>query len=507
MTKSMDKPLPNQGEPRDVLDFAAALGISLYRWQAEICLTIEQAATLTRKKVAVRAPNGVGKTARCITLSALRWLQRFPRGKVVITSYDNRQISDQLWMALRAQAAKFPGWKWTDSEYTITTPTGGRLRAFTTSDPGRAEGFHSDADCPLLIIVDEAKSIDPEIMKAVDRCTYSVLLYISSPGPMAGPFYEAFTTNQQSFITFAVGLADCPHKPRELIDDIIATYGENDPYTRSTLYGEFMSHGDGVNHILELPDVGAWLSSSIGFHDGPVVFGCDFAAGGDDNVIVKRVGNKVAEIITWKDKDTANAAGRFVRELRRMGYERGSKRMAVYGDATGIGKTMCDLIRESGIAINDFNFGGHSTLDGYKDEGTRIWYSAAKMIRDSKIMVPDRHLESIKKLCAQLTSRRQKVHSSGKLWMESKEEMRARGVKSPDVADAFAIQSVLAHSYVPYDDSNRQEISRRHGWQYDFDSDDESYKDRRTWGSGGRGDSDSGRDWPSDGFGGVNGSW
>jgi hypothetical protein len=82
----MDKPLPNQGEPRDVLDFAAALGISLYRWQAEICLTIEQAATLTRKKVAVRAPNGVGKTARCITLSALRWLQRFPRGKVVITS-------------------------------------------------------------------------------------------------------------------------------------------------------------------------------------------------------------------------------------------------------------------------------------------------------------------------------------------------------------------------------------------------------------------------------------
>jgi hypothetical protein len=48
-----------------------------------------------------------------------------------------------------------------------------------------------------------------------------------------------------------------------------------------------------------------------------VVFGCDFAAGGDDNVIVKRVGNKVAETITWKDKNTANAAGRFVRELRR----------------------------------------------------------------------------------------------------------------------------------------------------------------------------------------------
>jgi hypothetical protein len=240
--------------------------------------------------------------------------------------------------------------------------------------------------------------------------------------------------------------------------------GENDPYTRSTLYGEFMSHGDGVNHILELPDIETWLDSSIGFVDGSIVFGCDFAAGGDDNVIVKRTGNSIlkpTDIITWKDKNTANAAGRFVRELRRMGYESGNKRMAVYGDATGIGKTMCDLIRQSGIAIMDFNFGGRATMDGYKDEGTRIWYAVAKMIRDSKIKAPNRHEESIKKLCAQLSSRRQKVHSSGKLWMETKEEMRARGVKSPDVADAFciafAVQSALSYPYVPYDDSGRRD--------------------------------------------------
>ncbi len=48
--------------------------------------------------------------------------------------------------------------------------------------------------------------------------------------------------------------------------------------------------------------------------------------------------------------------------------------------------------------------------------------------------------------------------------------MRARGVKSPDVADAFciafAVQSVLAHSYLPFDDQNRAEIARKHGWEY-----------------------------------------
>jgi phage terminase large subunit len=491
-------------QPADVLEFAAALGVSLYKWQAEIVLTIEQAASLTRKKIAVRAPNGCGKTQRLIALSALRWLQRFPKGRVVITSYDSRQVSDQLWPALQAQLSKFPTWRVSHTEHRIDTPTSGRLRAFTTDDPGRAEGFHNDADCPLLIIVDEAKSVPADIIAAIDRCTYNVLLYISSPGLKQGPFYEAFTSNSERFIKFAIGLKDCAHISREKIEDIEATYGVDSPFTKSVLHGEFMDYGEGVNHILELPDIEAWQTSSIGFQDGQMVYACDFAAGGDDNVILKRVGNKVAEIIAWKEKNTANAAGRFIRELRRMGYERGYRRMAVYGDATGIGKTMCDLIRESGIPIIDFNFGGRSCDKGYKDEGTRIWYAVAKMVRDSKIMVPDRHLESTKKLCAQLSSRRIKNSSDGKIWMESKEEMRSRGVKSPDVADAFciafAVQSLTAYSYLPFDDQNRVEIAHKHGWEYAGSEEDAR---REMYGGPGRGDSGGRGDWPSEGFGGV----
>jgi hypothetical protein len=145
-------------------------------------------------------------------------------------------------------------------------------------------------------------------------------------------------------------------------------------------------------------------------------------------------------------------------------------------------------------------------LDGYKNEGTRIWHAVTKMIRDSRIKAPNRHEESIKKLCAQLTSRRQKIDSSGNLWMETKEEVRARGVKSPDIADAFciafAVQSALGFSYLPYDDSPRVEIARKHGWQYAGSEEDarrEMYGDGRS----GRGDDK----WPSEGFGGVHGGW
>jgi len=126
----------------------------------------------------------------------------------------------------------------------------------------------------------------------------------------------------------------------------------------------------------------------------------------------------------------------------------------------------------SGVA---FNFGGTTNDERYKDEGTRVWYEAAHLIRSGKIVPPPGHQEAVKKLFAQLSQRRQKYHASGKLWMESKAEMRARGLKSPDVADAlvmaFGVVIPAAKSYLPYDDTERQEIARRQGWDYTSDSD------------------------------------
>ena len=48
------------------------------------------------------------------------------------------------------------------------------------------------------------------------------------------------------------------------------------------------------------------------------------------------------------------------------------RRLMVIGDATGPGRPLVDRIRESGIDIIPFNFGGHTDDDRYKDEGTRV---------------------------------------------------------------------------------------------------------------------------------------
>jgi phage terminase large subunit len=487
----------------NILAFADYLQFELYDWQRDYLVAYDLHSDDATFKLTLRAPNDSGKTSRLAVLSALWGLVKHPAGKVVYTSKDLRQVNDQFWRAIRGQLYHFPNWKITESQHLIETPEGGFLRAFTTKDAGRVEGFHKAPGAPLLMIVDEAKSIEEEIFRGIDRCDFSVLAYISSPDEMTGRFYESFQSDQ--FVKFHAGLKDCTHISKERIEAIKKWYGADDPYTHSVLEGEFMNYGAGVPHIIEHGELEAWRNKTIGFLPGLRFYACDFARGGDDNVLLLREGNKVVNIWTCREKDTAKAVEWFVGLIRDNGYAKG---VMVLGDASGTGGPMCDQIRRHGIAITDFNFGGKTGNPRYKNEGSRIYYTVAEMIRESKIVPPPYEQQDVKRLFSQLANRQVKREENGKLSMESKEDMRSRGVSSPDIADAFAMAfgqpPFEQRSYSPFDDSGRQEIARKHGWDYSSEQ-DESHADRRSWGSGGRGDDD--RFGGMSGFGGCHGDW
>jgi hypothetical protein len=231
------------------------LGLRLYPWQDEAISWFENAAG-RRVKGSLCTPNGAGKDSIVIAALALWWVSLHARGRVIITSKDSRQIDEQTYPAIERHRTKFhglsgPGGRsgsWKFLERYVETPTGGRIILFTTDEPGRAEGFHretllngaANTDGALLLIANEAKSVPEGIFTAFDRCTYDGLLYASSPGPMAGRFYESQVRREMGFKTLRVGLKECPHIPPERIRDIIAVYGANSPFTRSTLHGEFM---------------------------------------------------------------------------------------------------------------------------------------------------------------------------------------------------------------------------------------------------------------------------
>jgi hypothetical protein len=420
----------------DIVSFAEeALAMPLYGWQAQAADVIDAGSERTRIKVALVAPNGSGKTERIVALSVLNWLNRYPAGRVIVTTADSKQLDSQLMPALRSHAPKFPAWEFLARS--IRTPQAGFVLAFTTDEAKRAEGHHARNGSPVLIIVDEAKSVEQPIFEAIDRCSYTVLLLISSPGLKAGRFYDAFTRNRSQFVTFEVGLTDCPHVSEERIRDVEATYGTEHPLTRSTLYGEFMDYDEATSfcvdynrlrHLIDNPPNARLVNEAVAF--------CDFAGGAAENVIAIRRGNKLERLICWHERDTVAGVGRFIMEFRK--YHLQAKQ--IWGDNGGGGQMMIDMLASLGWPINRFNFGEPAIRDDiYTSRGAEIWYQFGLLVNRAEMVLMNDPV-----LTSQLTTRKATYDSRARMGVEAKEDMRKRGLVSPDRADAvcgaFGIQ-------------------------------------------------------------------
>jgi hypothetical protein len=407
------------------------LGINLYDWQRKVLRDLEPRDC----RVALRAANGSGKTSTVISAILIWHALVYPRSIAVTTAGVFRQVESQLWPSLRNHIAKLGGaWEVTSGEIRYLHPNGNtsRIIGYSATDPGRAEGWHAEDHeyHPLLMVVDEAKTVADPLFEAISRCQPTRLLIASSPGGTSGAFYRAFTKEANMWSKHAVTAFDCPHITQTQIDEVIQRYGEKHPLTRSMIYGEFVDIGL-ESLVINLTQLQNCYNTPPRFKPGVRIAGVDFAAGGDQNVICISDGNKILPMIAWREKDTMAAVGRFIVEFKKAGLEANN----IYADASGMGMVMCDALAESGWVVNRVNFGATAyDNNAYTNRSAEMWYGMAKKIEDAEIILPEDE-----DLTAQLTCRRTITNSKGKLGVESKDSMRARGIASPDRADALAL--------------------------------------------------------------------
>jgi hypothetical protein len=407
------------------------LGINLYDWQRKVLRDLEPRDC----RVALRAANGSGKTSTVISAILIWHALVYPRSIAVTTAGVFRQVESQLWPSLRNHIAKLGGaWEVTSGEIRYLHPNGNtsRIIGYSATDPGRAEGWHAEDHeyHPLLMVVDEAKTVADPLFEAISRCQPTRLLIASSPGGTSGAFYRAFTKEANMWSKHAVTAFDCPHITQTQIDEVVQRYGEKHPLTRSMIYGEFVDIGL-ESLVISLTQLQNCYNTPPRFRPGVRIAGVDFAAGGDQNVICISDGNKILPMIAWREKDTMAAVGRFIVEFKKAGLEANN----IYADASGMGMVMCDALAESGWVVNRVNFGATAyDNNAYTNRSAEMWYGMAKKIEDAEIILPEDE-----DLTAQLTCRRTITNSKGKLGVESKDSMRARGIASPDRADALAL--------------------------------------------------------------------
>ena len=408
------------------------LGMQLYPKQRDVLRALAPRGAA----VSLRSCNEGGKTKRIICAAILWHLRYFPNGHVISTSGSYRQIKDQLLPALHVYESRFRDWKFFRTPRIETQNVQCFWEGFSTDEGGRFEGHHEGGpDAPLLIIVDEAKTVKDDIFEAIERCKPTRLLIASSPGYAEGEFYRSHTTSAKHYQTFIQRATECPHWKAADIKRIADKWGENHPLYRSMVMAEFMdSVCDGVIDLKSLEDLMAnppsvkRQSGSSALPDRKAF--CDFAWSndGDENVLALRDGNVITIEEAFRADNLDAICGRFVAAYTRLRL----KEHQIDGDEGGGGKLICDRLAAMGWKINRVNNGAAPrSCEHYANAAAEMWFEAAKKIAQREIILPNDD-----DLRAQMLNRKRVPNARGKLAVESKSDMKRRGVDSPDRADA-----------------------------------------------------------------------
>ncbi len=421
---------------------AKMLGIDLYRWQEKVLMDC-----MVPGKTAMVAANEAGKTTRIAAPLVAWFFLCFPKGKCVVTSGSWTQLETQLFPSISKNKDKFQGWTFNQTDF--TTAKGGTCIGISTDNPGRFEGHHTDGkESPLLMIVDEGKTVIDGIYQAIARCRPTYLLIMSSSGLARGEFFNAFSKDSKFWRRHVITAADCPHISKQEVEQAIEKWGEHHPLIRSMIYSEFVDEADGQTVMIPLSLWNKAMSARpLERISEPIVF-LDFAAGGDENVIYMRRGNKMSMVAAWREKDTMSAVGRFIMHLHKLSKEVGLKKGYVFGDAGGVGKAMCDRLGQGGWEVHEVNNGAAANdKEHFANRSAEMW-SNAKMELEKGMLI----LEDDPELMSQLTTRHFSFDGKFRIKLESKEDLRSRGISSPDRADGFVgalcCQPIAPYNYV-----------------------------------------------------------
>jgi hypothetical protein len=164
---------------------------------------------------------------------------------------------------------------------------------------------------------------------------------------------------------------------------------------------------------------------------GQLIVGVDPARFGDDRTAIAfRRTRKVTKIDCYVKKDTMEVAGICAKILKQHSPS------MMFIDVVGLGAGVVDRLNELGWGhrIMAVNAGSRANKDeAYVNRRAEMW-GEMKHWLDGIVQIPDDDA-----LHADLQGPGFKYDSNQRLVIEKKEDMKKRGVKSPDMADALAL--------------------------------------------------------------------
>jgi hypothetical protein len=428
------------------------LGSTLWRRQRDI-----MRAVATKPLVAVKACHASGKTYQAARL-AVFWLTRFPEGKVINTAPSWRQVRlmwGEIRLALAQSQIAFP--ETSATELRITDAN--YIQGISTNEAVKFQGIHGRN---ILIIADEAPGIRADIWDAIEgvRAGGDVhVLMLGNPVIPSGYFFNAFARGRAIWDTFTISAFDTPNFAGVTMEQLLAmsdeelayspspylvtrrwvkeralAWGQTHPMFRARVLGEFPSQSDQSVFSLEVIERAKRDPTAQEIEllkTSRIQIGIDVAGPGkDETTVAVRSGGHILETHAFADADPRGRVAQVVSKWHRTG-----RLNWVLVDVIGIGYNFALHLADLGFPVVQFN-AGHRPIDAERFTNLKAeayWQLREHMESGAISGLNDLETE------AQLSGILYRPTSSGRTEIESKEEARKRGQRSPDRAEALVL--------------------------------------------------------------------
>ena len=424
-----------------VLFVSSVLGAEPQAWQREALEAVRDSP-----RVAAKSGHGVGKSA--LLSWVILWYLITRPCRIVCTANSANQLNQVLWSEIQKWARKMP--KGLQSQLEITSDkitvkgvdSSCHARVSRKENPEALQGFHHER---LLFVIDECSGVDDivfEVAQGALSTAGSKILMVGNPTRNSGYFYDAFNRNSHRWHKMTVSCEDADYVSDDFIEDMKQQYGEDSSTFAIRVKGEFPT--DSADSLISRHLIEAAVTRDVEPMTVAPIYGLDPARfGGDRTALAKRQGNVLMEPIkSWQGKDLMETVGLILAEYETCQYLDRPSEICV--DSIGIGAGVVDRLRELGLPARGVNVAESPSLGNrYQRLRDELWFKTREWFEARDCHVPNQD-----ELISELSSLKFKILSSGKFKAEGKDEMKKRGLRSPDLADAlvltFGTQAVRA---------------------------------------------------------------
>jgi len=396
---------------------------------------------------AIASGRGIGKSA-LVSWLVLWFITTRIGASAIVSANSEAQLRSITWGEITKWAAMLLNTHWWEISATRVMPAkwltelverdlqkgtrfwGAEGRLWSEENPDAYAGLHNMDG--VFLIFDEASGIPDAIWDVAqgfftENTPHRFWAAFSNPRRNSGYFYECFNAKRDFWQTDNIDARTVEDTDKAVYEQIISEYGEQSVQAKVEVYGEFPAQGD--DQFISPASVElAFLRPPYKDLSAPIVLGVDPARGGSDStVIVARQGRDIIWIKRYHGDDTMTVVGHVIDAIEQFNP------VHTVIDEGGLGYGILDRLVEQRYKVRGVNFGWKAKNPVmYGNKRAELWGAMKDWLKTA-------YLPTDKALKSDLTGPKSKPDSSGTVFLESKKDMKARGLASPDAADAIAV--------------------------------------------------------------------